>query len=149
MQDTEMFSLEKAATMETYSFNPAAALPRLGQFEKMYERYRIIFMTIKFVPATATTDSGSVTFGICPGKVNTAVKTANDILKLRPSRCVAVWQGATISLGQTIDSQRFLHCGEIDNDGVAFTLYVWWGGTTVTGHFQVSYKVELAYPKVF
>lgn len=149
VRDTEMFA-PVANKLTVVVFNPGPAeLPRLKQHEVMYQRYRINSVTIKFCPATATTDTGSVYMAIMPGKESADVKTRDDILKMRPSRCVAVWQPATISVGQTIDSSRFMMCGDVTHDGVAFCLYYFFGNATVSGHFQVSYNIEFAYPKVF
>lgn len=149
MKDTESFQ-PVANTLTTLLFNPSAPdLPRLSKIEDMYERYRIIGITVKFVPATATTTTGSLYFAISPGPKNDSVKAASDIIKMRPSRCVAVWQSASISVGQTIDSQRYMHCGRGDTDGIAFTMYYHFGNTVASGNFQVTYNVEFAYPKVF
>nr|QQP18789.1 hypothetical protein 2 [Soybean thrips tombus-like virus 4] len=150
--DTEMFAPIGFVTgvINVMQFNPGhSKLPRLNRQAGMYERYRVVYVTVKFVPAVATTTTGSLYFSICPGPSQTAVKTADDILKLRPSRCVAVWQSATINMGQAIDTQRYMVCGDTSVDGTAFTLYYQYGNTAAGGHFQVSYKIEFAYPKVF
>jgi len=147
--DTEMFSPSPNA-LKVVEFNPGhAMLPRLTQYENMYSRYRILSLTIKFIPACATTTTGSLYMGIAPGSIMEQVKNPDTILKLRPSRCCAVWQTTSISVGENIDSQRFMHTGTKDNDSVAFALYYHFGNVEASGHFQVAYKIEFAYPKVF
>lgn len=149
VQDTEMF-VPQANKLVTIQFNPSSSeVPRLQRIEDMYERFRILYINIKFVPATSSYTTGSLYCGLNPGPANTAVKTSADIVKMRPSRCVAVWQPATIGVGQTIDSQRYMHCGDLTRDGIAFSFYYYFGNAEASGHFQVSYKVEFAYPKVF
>lgn len=132
------------------TFNPAStALPRLSQYEKMYARYRILYMDIKYVPTTSAATTGSITFCVIPGPVNNTITTQDAILKCRPMRSVAIWQGATLPVSQTIDSQKFLYCGGSTEDGVAFVLYVWGDADPALGYFNISYKVQFAYPKPF
>lgn len=150
VQDVEYFKLTDINKIYVAEFNPSSAgLTRLKQFESMYERYRIVFFNFTFKPATSTYTSGSMTFGISPGPANGSVKDADTILKVRPSRMIPIYGKASVSLGQTIDSQRYMHCGDKTADGVAFTFYAYTDASAVYGAFQVSYKVEFAYPRPF
>lgn len=89
-----------------------------------------------------------MSLGISPGPKLAAVKTSDDILKLKPSFYVPAWRNESLSLGRLIDSQRFMHVGKDDEDGISFTLYVASSANDL-GKIQVSYSVQFAYPVPF
>lgn len=148
VRDTEILT-SVTSTIKTFAFNPSPdELVRLKSREKMFTRYRFRFINIAYKSGSGTNVTGNVAMGIAPGVVNNAVKTMDDILKLRPSFYVPAWKNDSMSVSGLIDSQRFMMCGTNDNDGVSFTLYVMASAADL-GMVQVSYGVEFAYPRPF
>lgn len=134
--------------LQTYNFNPSTSeMLRLAQFEKMYERYRILRMNITYKSGSSTNTAGNVAMGIVSGTKSDKVATQTDIMKLRPNVYVPIWKNASISVPPSIDASRFMHCGLENDTSVAFSLYVM--GTLGGGIVQVSYSVQFAYPRPF
>lgn len=132
-----------------WTFNPAAdGLTRLMALEKAYTRFRVNSATITWKPAAAMTQSQVIYFGILPGKATEQNK--DNIMKVRPARMTPCWKGASIQLGRLIDSSRFMKCGDNTEDGVSFTLLAATSDNSAPlGAFQVSYNVELSFPRPF
>lgn len=136
-------------TLTAYEFNPGVdGTPRLKQFELVFERYRVLYFNIAYISGSAMNVAGQVEFGVLPGPKEDVVKTADDILRLRPSFFVPAWKSETITLSGLIDSSRFMHCGATGDTGVAFTLYAIASAQNL-GKIKVSYAVEFAYPRPF
>lgn len=130
---------------KTYQFNPANdKLPRLKAEAGKYARYKISYMNIAYISASSTNTTGAIKFGVAPGTVLANID-ASSILKLRPAEMLPVWKNGSITLGNTIDTSRFMYCDDTSRDGVSFTLYVNCA-TPDVGAIKISYRVELAYP---
>lgn len=142
VQDTEILNYT-GGKLQVFEFNPSATgLVRLERFESMYERYQFVYCEVKWVPTCPLTTAGQIAYGISPAKLD-AVKTADDISKLKPSRIVSPFVSGKISMNTSIDSHKFMHCGT----DTAFVLYVW--GDTGVGHFDIRYKLEFSFPRPF
>jgi len=76
------------------------------------------------------------------------VTNSTTVMKLNPSVMTAAWKSAGIRAGPNIDSQKWMHVGKADDDGISFTLYVSHIGDAA-GYVQVTYHVEFAYPIPF
>lgn len=150
VRDTEYLGVIKKG-LNTFEFNPGPeGLKRLSKQAAMYERYRIISVTVAYKPATSTYNTNVITIGILPGVLNSQVKTANDILAMKPAMQIPVWKGASLTLGRLIDSQRFMHCNTKDDGGMSFCLYTFGTeGADQTGSLVVTYHIEFAYPRPF
>lgn len=137
-----MFTVE--AGLKSYQFNPAnEKLIRLKAEMGKYTRYKINYMNIAYISASSTATSGSIKFGVAPGtKLN---MTDAQLMQLRPAEMLPVWKNGSITLNSTIDTSRFMYCGDETRDGVSFTLYVSTPAADV-GAIKVSYRVEFAYP---
>lgn len=147
VRDTE-FLLQLDGKLQSYQLNPSSPeMVRLAAQEKAYSRYRIRYLNVAYKSLTSTATAGSVSVGVLVGPKSTLVASQNDIMKLRPSFSIPVWKNDTISVGSQIDSSRYMFCGDTTADGIACTIYVF--GTKDAGIVQVSYEVELAYPKPF
>lgn len=148
VRDTEILG-NTTKTLGVYMFNPSPdALVRLKQFEKMYSRFRIKYVNISYKPLCGTTEDSSVAVGVLVGKQQAGVVDIASIQKCKPSFTIPSWKAESLSVGNQIDSQRYLYCGETDDNGVSFTLYVM-ATAANKGCIQVSYEVEFAYPRPF
>lgn len=147
VQDTEILG-STTGRLQTFTFNPSAdGLVRLKAQEKMYGRYRILYMNIAYKSGSATNVTGNVAVGVLVGTVNSNVLDQSAILKLKPSFYVPAWKNESLTVGASIDSQRSMISGDTTLDGVSFTLYVY--GNQNIGMIQVSYKVEFSFPHPF
>lgn len=147
-RDTEVL-VSVAEGLKTYVFNPSPEeLVRLKAMEAMYTRYRVRYVNVSYKSGSGTATAGNVAVGIAAGPAIEAVKTATDVLKLRPSFYVPAWKNESLSIGADIDLGRYMLCGNTSADGVAFTLYVYSTAANL-GLIQVSYNVEFTQPKPF
>lgn len=117
----------------------------------MYTRYRIHSFNISYKPTCAMTESSQFMMGIMVGPKKT-IKDG-DIMKMRPCRAIPAWKTASMQLGRSIDSQRFMYCWDsasttATEDEVAATLY-YKAATADKGYIQVTYDIEFAYPRPF
>lgn len=142
------FLLALDGKLQTYQFNPANdSMPRLAQFSKMYERYRILRMNIAYKSGSSTNTAGNIAFGVLTGTKQATITGQDTIMKLRPNVYVPIWKNASLTVPPSIDSSRYMHCDGLDDTSIAFTLYV--NGTAKGGMIQVSYSVQFAYPRPF
>lgn len=170
IQDTEVVNLFAAdASVVIFQFNPDGAvatidgttgaittapkMARLKAHAAMYTRYRFLYVRIVYRPAVGSTEAGIVCFGIIPGKpvvVSKAspVKDADAIMKMAPRHIGPVWRGGQVVVGRGIDSQRFMMCDLEADDSVSFTMYAY-ATKKDSGYFEISYKVQFAYPRNF
>lgn len=145
VRDSEVMDTLKAFT--SYGFDPApSGLKRLDQFSKMYERYRIVSMTIRYQPTTGVQATGGCYLGIAPGPVLAAVKDKSDILRLKPSTSGTAYTPHRLVYRQAMP-QKWLYCRDGSRDGMAFTLYT--GGEAEGGSLVVDYHVIFDGPRPF
>lgn len=138
---------EQTSNVQSLQFNPApSGLKRLSQFAKMYERYRIISMTITYQPVAGMTASGGCYLGVAPGIKLPEVKAKDDILRLKPSVSGTAFTPHSLNVG-AIMPQKWLYCNDSTRDGVAFTLYS--AGENAGGSLIVNYHVQFDGPKPF
>lgn len=146
--DTEVLGAPPT-TLTAYQFTPShSSLPRLSAHAKMYERYKINYFNISFRSGSSTNVAGNISIGVSPGPKLAAVVDQATILKLKPSFYVPAWKNESLSIGKSIDTQKFMHVGRDDEDGISFTLYVKASAANL-GMLQVSYSVQFAYPVPF
>lgn len=147
IRDTEILGT-LSGQLQVFQFNPAVEqMPRLKQYENMFQRYRYKFVNIAYKSGSATNVAGNIAMGIAPGPRLTTVTDQSTIMKLKPAFYCPIWKNETLNVGKNIDSQKFMFCGNDSADGVSFTLYVL--GLKDGGMIQVSYEVEFAFPKPF
>lgn len=145
--DSELIDIPE--TLLTLPLNPASdSLLRLSRYETMYERFRYIKLVVTFEPTSGMATEGSVAFSLLTGPAQAVVKDRATILKCQPARVTPAWKRATIVAGVNLDSQRFLHCGEAGDGGVAATIYCLATAKSL-GFLRVSYTVEFAFPRPF
>nr|QZZ63383.1 hypothetical protein [Leuven Tombus-like virus 3] len=148
VRDTEFLGMVKK-DLTTFVFNPAPdSLPRLASFEKMYTRYRVINLTVSYLPSTSTYSTDNVTLGVNPGPKLPEVKDAETIMRLKPSFMRPVYQSASIRLTSSTMPQPWLYCSDDTRDGVFIVLYVYATAGSL-GHFNVTYDIEFSNPRPF
>lgn len=146
--DSEIVALadDKLVTME---LNPGCAqLPRLAQYETMYERYRITRVTVAYEPLSGAATEGNIAVAILPGPKNSKVVDWASIAKCQPNMMRPAWKPGQIRAGPALDAQRFMHAGVTSEDGVAFTIYAKPSKANI-GLLRVTYSVEFAFPRPF
>lgn len=149
IRDTEVL-MTPNSKLSVLVFNPFPdQAVRGANFEKMYTRFRFRYINIAYKATTSAATAGCVTVGVLVGVKLTTITTADHILKLRPAFRTAVWRSDTLSLGNQIDSQRFMLCRGADNDSTAFCLYVMASDDAANGSIQISYEIEFAFPNPF
>lgn len=148
VRDTEFLGLVSTG-FSTLEFNPGnTKTPRLAAFEKMYTRYRIISITLTYVPSTSTYSTDNISYGVASGPINTDIKGADTIMRLKPAHMRPAYTTSNIKLNRSIMSQPWLYCGDNSRDGVAFVLYLNASGNNL-GHFTVTYDIEFTNPRPF
>lgn len=146
--DTE-FLVTPTKALQAFQFMPhVAELPRLTAHANMHERYRINYFNISYKSGSSTATKGNVAIALSPGVKNAKVTDMDTVLKIRPSMFLPAWKNETLNVGRLIDSQRFMHVGKNDLDGVSFTLYIIASDVDL-GKIQCSYSIEFAYPVPF
>lgn len=142
VRDTEKASFDKASAVVATSF--PFNLKRLGEFSKMYERYQIHTVRIRVLGTAGSAQAGTIAYGVLSGGVEDVIKTADDILALRPSRTHHVSQQSSIVLGHDIQLSKYMRT----DDKSAFTLYSWATVANVA-FLEVSYDVTFSSPRPF
>lgn len=142
VRDTEKASFDKASVISALSF--PFNLKRLGEFAKMYERYQIHTVRIRVLGTAGSAQAGTIAYGVLSGGVEDVIKTADDILALRPSRTHHLSQQSSILLGHDIQLSKYMRT----DDKSAFTLYSWATVANVA-FLEVSYDVTFSSPRPF
>lgn len=123
-------------------------LPRLMRHASAYERFRVISLTVEYVPLVGAATTGSVYVAICPGPKRNEIKDRASVVKVQPLLMTPGWKAGRLVAGRNIDAQRFMHVGKTDADGVAFTIYAFPSAKDL-GALKVTYAVQLAFPVPF
>lgn len=144
LRDTEVIASAKA-TLQVIEFCPGkTGLTRLDAEASKFTRYQFHSAQVAFKATASTTTSGQITFGILPGAKNDNIKTAGDIMKLRPFRVGAVWKSDSISVPRNVTPQNYLYTNGTGDDDVAFCIYIY--NSEGSGTFAITYNLTLSYP---
>lgn len=154
MTDCEVIEILPEA-FTYYSFNPnplkkgttATGCPRLANISKMYTKYRINSVRVKYRSTCSTTQTGMVVVAVHSGTANSAVKTATDALQVKPHLTLSPWEDGVLTIPNSVMAQRQLYSGDTTRDGVAFTVYA--SGPKDSGYLEVEYSVTLFDPIPF
>lgn len=147
VSDSECISV--TSTLNVVQLNPADDdLPRLKQWGKVYERYRLTSLRLEYVPLSGTATTGAIFITILPGPKRTDVKDEGTIAKCQPLLVRPAWKAGTLRAGANLEAQRFMHCGDTSADGVVATIYIKSTASAI-GLVRVHYTVEFAFPHPF
>lgn len=86
MRDTEtLMAMDADGKLTIKVFSPDGGATRLKYFATMYERYRVVSLTFKYIPMAAYTDSTGFSMGWRAGPSNASITTMEKVLKLKPA----------------------------------------------------------------
>lgn len=92
--------------------------------------------------------TGSIAVGIMAGAENSDIKDESTLLKLRPFFVGPAWKSQSLNVGANIQSQLLYKTStKGDDDAVPFTIYITNTADKTVGYIEVSYLVELSFPK--
>lgn len=148
VNDAEVVALPKTDLMVINIGIGDLQLPRLKRQLDVYERYRIRALRVEYVPTSGMATAGNIAIAILPGTQLSGVKDAATIAKCQPLLLVPAWKAGSLRAGPNLDAQRFLHCGQNNDDGVACCIYVKPSAVDL-GYVRVHYSIEFAFPKPF
>lgn len=142
VRDTEKFNMATANAVVVSGF--PVNLTRLQAFAKMYEKYMIHSIQIRVLGIAGSAQDGQVYIGITSGPNDTRVKTAKDLLAMKPSRVLHASGSTIINLTHDIQLSKYMRCDDDD----AFTLYYWVTKADVA-YIEMSYDVTFSSPRPF
>lgn len=158
VQDTEILGSPAAGQFYTVPFCPGAisdagstptlSASRLNAEAAKYNKFRLRYVNIAFKSTAATVQTGTIAVGIMAGKEDKSIKDETTILKTRPFFVGPAWKSQSLSVGANVQSQlMFKTSTKGDDDAVPFTIYINNGADKTVGYIEVSYLVELHFPK--
>lgn len=147
IRDSEIVALDGNKVVQVGA-KDEKQLPRLQKHLEMYERYRVLSLTVSYVPLSGTATAGNVAVTVLPGPKRDSIKDSASVQKCQPLILVPAWKAGTIRAGPQLDSQRFLHVGGSAEDAVAATIYAFPSAANL-GSVRISYAVQLSFPMPF
>lgn len=151
--DTEVLPLTaEPDKLGVVQFCPGSTgLVRLDNEANKFGRWTLLRVVFTYQPTASLSDSGSITYGILPGPLNSSV-TKDTITKLKPFQKHSLWKSSSITVSRNIMMQMHMLTGKVvdtpttTEDMVGFCFYY----TTTKpslGVLRVSYEVVLNFPK--
>lgn len=125
----------------------ALELPRLAAHGKMYERYRILSLGVDYIPLSGVATEGNIRVAIVPGPKRDSIND-KTVLKVQPLLMRPGWKAGSLQAGRNLDSQKFMHVGKTDEEGVAATIYAYASKASL-GTLRVRYTVQFSFPIPF
>lgn len=158
IRDTEILGSPASNVMYAVPFCPGAIsdagttptlqASRLNAEALKYNKFRIKYVNIAYKAVCTTYQAGSFALGIMAGPEDATIKDESTILKTRPFFVGAVWKSQSLSVGANISSQLMYKTNKKgDEDAVPFTIYIHNSADRATGYIEISYLVELMFPK--
>lgn len=142
IKDTEVVGITAKGSPQNIQIISGTGLLRLENVFKMYDRFRVLRMTLIWRPACPTTTTGVVAIGFVPSVVATVTKN-EDILRLKPSLSGTAYTQHSLTITAK-DIMKSAWCLSSEIAG-AF----WITAPDKAGVFTMEYDIILDVPKPF